>query len=165
MRKRESRYRSSLCSPVDGQIRSDWMAEGAELHAEKRIPERRFVRSHSENNCTQCKNLQSGTSLSLQYGHVVRRMNREHRASSNRGKHEGESSFALCDRLGRTRDNSQRQLPTDHDMRPRPANIRLLNRRSTCPGCRSLCPRERAKATTKTHTDFAELTRSLHIRA
>ena len=76
MRKRESRYRSSLCSPVDGQIRSDWMAEGAELHAEKRIPERRFVRSHSENNCTQCKNPQSGTSLSLQYGHVVRRMNR-----------------------------------------------------------------------------------------
>ena len=31
----------------------------------------------------------------------------EHRASSSRGKHEGESSFALCDRLGRTRDNSR----------------------------------------------------------
>src|SRR6266478_2100558 len=41
--------------------------------------------------------------------------NFEHRASSSRGKHEGESSVALCDRLGRTRDNSQRQLPTDHD--------------------------------------------------
>jgi hypothetical protein len=41
--------------------------------------------------------------------------NFEHRASSSRDKHEGESSFALCDRLGRTRDNSQRQLPTDHD--------------------------------------------------
>jgi len=41
--------------------------------------------------------------------------NFEHRASSRRGKHEGESSFALCDRLGRTRENSQRQLPTDHD--------------------------------------------------
>lgn len=39
----------------------------------------------------------------------------EHSASSSRGKHEGESSFALCDRLSRTRDNSQRQLPTDHD--------------------------------------------------
>jgi len=50
-------------------------------------------------------------------------------------------------------------------MRFRPANIRLINRRSTCPGCCSLCPRERAKATTKTPTDFAELTRSLHIRA
>ena len=41
--------------------------------------------------------------------------NFEHRAGSSRGKHEGESSFALCDRLSRTRDNSQRQLPTDHD--------------------------------------------------
>ena len=41
--------------------------------------------------------------------------NFEHRASSSRSKHEGESSFALCDRLSRTRDNSQRQLPTDHD--------------------------------------------------
>ena len=41
--------------------------------------------------------------------------NFENRASSSRGKHEGESSFALCDRLSRTRDNSQRQLPTDHD--------------------------------------------------
>jgi hypothetical protein len=39
----------------------------------------------------------------------------EHGASSSRSKHEGESSFALCDRLSRTRDNSQRQLPTDHD--------------------------------------------------
>ena len=39
----------------------------------------------------------------------------EHRASSSRSKHEGESSFGLCDRLSRTRDNSQRQLPTDHD--------------------------------------------------
>src|SRR6202049_5246409 len=41
--------------------------------------------------------------------------NFEHRASSSRGKHEGESSFALCDRLSRTRDNSQRHRPTDHD--------------------------------------------------
>src|ERR1700678_1985220 len=39
----------------------------------------------------------------------------EHRASSSRGEHEGESSFGLCDRLCRTRDNSQRQLPTDQD--------------------------------------------------
>src|SRR5271156_4864254 len=39
----------------------------------------------------------------------------EHRASSRLGKHEGEPSLGLCDRLGRTRDNSQRQLPTDHD--------------------------------------------------
>jgi hypothetical protein len=39
----------------------------------------------------------------------------EHRAGSRLGKHEGESSIALCDRLDRTRANSQRQLPTDHD--------------------------------------------------
>jgi hypothetical protein len=39
----------------------------------------------------------------------------EHRAGSSRSRHEGESSFALCDRLDRTRANSQRQLPTDHD--------------------------------------------------
>ena len=41
--------------------------------------------------------------------------NLEHRASSSQGKHEGEPSLGLCDRLDRTRDNSQRQLPTDHD--------------------------------------------------
>ena len=39
----------------------------------------------------------------------------EHRASSSRSTHEGESSTGLCDRLSRTRDFSQRQLPTDHD--------------------------------------------------
>src|SRR5207248_9762866 len=39
----------------------------------------------------------------------------EHRASRSRSMHEGESSAVLCDRLSRTRDASQRQLPTDHD--------------------------------------------------
>ena len=39
----------------------------------------------------------------------------EDRAGSRLGKHEGESSLGLCDRLDRTRANSQRQLPTDHD--------------------------------------------------
>src|SRR6204780_2844233 len=39
----------------------------------------------------------------------------EHRAASSQGKHEGEPSLGLCDRLNLTRDNSQRQLPTDHD--------------------------------------------------
>ena len=39
----------------------------------------------------------------------------EHRAGSSQDKHEGEPSLGLCDRLNRTRDNSQRQLPTDHD--------------------------------------------------
>src|SRR4030088_2618668 len=41
--------------------------------------------------------------------------NFEPRAGSSQDKHEGESSLGLCDRLDRTRDNSQRQLPTDHD--------------------------------------------------
>jgi hypothetical protein len=35
--------------------------------------------------------------------------------SRSQGKHEGESSNALCDRCSRTRDASQRQLPTDQD--------------------------------------------------
>src|SRR5947209_11942740 len=39
----------------------------------------------------------------------------EHRAGSSQGKHEEEPSLGLCDRLNRTRDKSQRQLPTDHD--------------------------------------------------
>ena len=39
----------------------------------------------------------------------------ENRASRSRSKHEGESSTALCDRHNRTRDFSQRQLPTDQD--------------------------------------------------
>jgi len=39
----------------------------------------------------------------------------EQRASSSRCMHVGESSRDLCDRLSRTRDTSQRQLPTDHD--------------------------------------------------
>jgi hypothetical protein len=39
----------------------------------------------------------------------------EGRVSRSRGKHEGESSTEVCDRLSRTRVCSQRQLPTDHD--------------------------------------------------
>jgi hypothetical protein len=39
----------------------------------------------------------------------------EHRAGSSQGKHEGEPWLGLCDRFNLTRDNSQRQLPTDHD--------------------------------------------------
>src|SRR5271168_4689950 len=39
----------------------------------------------------------------------------EDRASSSPSIHEGEPSESLCDRLSRTRDTSQRQLPTDQD--------------------------------------------------
>jgi hypothetical protein len=50
---------------------------------------------------------------------TIQRMNKvtkfEDRASRSRSKHEGEPSSSLCDRLSRTRDFSQRQLPTDQD--------------------------------------------------
>jgi hypothetical protein len=46
---------------------------------------------------------------------MKRAIHLEYRASSSWSEHEGESSLGLCDRLDRTRDNSQRQLPTDHD--------------------------------------------------
>src|ERR1700755_150885 len=39
----------------------------------------------------------------------------EDRAGSSPTTHEGEPSESLCDRLSRTRDTSQRQLPTDQD--------------------------------------------------
>ena len=39
----------------------------------------------------------------------------EDRVSRSRSKHEGESSAEVCDRPSRTREVSQRQLPTDHD--------------------------------------------------
>ena len=92
--------------------------------------------------------------------------NFEHGASSSRGKHEGESSFALCDRLGRTRDNSQRQLPTDHDYavptreyQTDQSSLKLLRL------LLALSSRKRKDNYKNISTDFAELTRSLHIRA
>ena len=39
----------------------------------------------------------------------------EGKVSRSRSKHEGESSGDICDRPGRTRVRSLRQLPTDHD--------------------------------------------------
>src|ERR1039458_5156420 len=49
------------------------------------------------------------------HGQVFVRGMVENSASRSRSKHKGESSYALCDRPSRTRDISQRQLPTDHD--------------------------------------------------
>ena len=49
------------------------------------------------------------------HGQVFVRGMVENRASRSRSKHEGEPSNALCDRHSRTRDTSQRQLPTDQD--------------------------------------------------
>ena len=149
----------------------------------------------------------------------------EDRASSRRGQHEGEPSGKLCDRLSRTRDASQRQLPTDQDyavstreyqidpsspkpapaaarpvlergqkqrqrqkqphrcaevdrslhissrrikiMRFRPANIRLINRRSKLPRLLLALSSNnyKSKDNNKNHpSDVQVLTGSLHIR-
>src|SRR5882762_6444540 len=91
--------------------------------------------------------------------------NFEHRASSSQGKHEGEYSYALCDRLGRTRDNSQRQLPTDHDYavptreyQTDQSSLKLLRL------LLALSSRKRKDNYKNIPTDFAVLTWSLHIR-
>ena len=92
--------------------------------------------------------------------------NFEHRASSSRGKHEGESPFALCDRLSRTRDNSQRQLPTDHDYAV-PTREYQTDQSSlkTAPAAARSVLEKTQRQLQNIPTDFAELTRSLHIRA
>src|ERR1035438_2553341 len=88
----------------------------------------------------------------------------EHRASSSRSKHEGESSFGLCDRLSRTRDNSQRQLPTDQDYavstREYQTDQSSLN---TAPTAARSVLEKRRNQQQQTHR-LRRLTRSLHIR-
>ena len=70
----------------------------------------------------------------------------------------------LCDRLGRTRDNSQRQLPTDHDYavptreyQTDQSSLKLLRL------LLALSSRKRKDNYKNISTDFAELTRSLHM--
>src|SRR6202007_1340345 len=84
----------------------------------------------------------------------------EHRASSRLGKHEGESSLALCDRLDRTRDNSQRQLPTDHDYAV-PTREYQTDQSSlkTAPTAARSVLEKKQRQLQKTPTDFAALTR------
>src|ERR1700689_5040153 len=92
----------------------------------------------------------------------------EDRASSSPSTHEGEPSESLCDRLSRTRDTSQRQLPTDQDYavstreyqtdqsspKPAPAAARpVLERRRK--------QRQRQKQPHR----CAEVDRSLHINS
>jgi hypothetical protein len=88
----------------------------------------------------------------------------EHRASSSRGEHEGESSFGLCDRLSRTRDNSQRQLPTDQDyaVSTREYQTDQSSLKSAPTAARSVLEQRRKQQ--QQTPDFAVLTRSLHIR-
>jgi hypothetical protein len=83
----------------------------------------------------------------------------EHSASRSRVTDRGESSQGLCDRLSRTRDFSQRQLPTDHDYANQPANIRLINRRFLLTRLSlALCSN-----TSTNHNTRRDLDRSLHI--
>ena len=92
------------------------------------------------------------------------RLTLEHRASSSRGKHEGESSYGLCDRLNRTRDNSQRQLPTDQDyaVSTREYQIDQSSLKTAPTAARSVLD-ERPHQQQQTHR-VRRLTRSLHIR-
>ncbi len=91
--------------------------------------------------------------------------NFEHRASSSRGKHEGESSFALCDRLSRTRDNSQRLLPTDHDYAVPTREYQTDQSSLNLPRLLLALSSRKSKGNYKNiPTDSTALTRSLHIR-
>src|SRR5271170_7023825 len=89
----------------------------------------------------------------------------EHGASSSRSKHEGESSFGLCDRLSRTRDNSQRQLPTDQDyaVSTREYQTDQSSLKTAPTAARSVLEKRRKQRLQQTHR-LRRLTRSLHIR-
>ena len=90
----------------------------------------------------------------------------EHRAGSSQGKHEGEPSLGLCDRLNRTRDNSQRQLPTDHDyaVPTREYQTDQSSLKSAPTAARSVFGKGKQRQRQKQPHCCAELTRSLHIR-
>ena len=89
----------------------------------------------------------------------------EYRAGSSQGKHEGEPSLGLCDRLNRTRDNSQRQLPTDHDyaVPTREYQTDQSSLKTAPTAARSVFGK--GKQRQRQPHCCAELTRSLHIRA
>jgi hypothetical protein len=92
----------------------------------------------------------------------------ENSASRSRSKHEGESSHALCDRLSRTRDSSQRQLPTDQDYAVSTREYQT-DQSSLKPAPAAAGPvleNGKSKDNHKNYpTDVQELTGSLHIRA
>ena len=88
----------------------------------------------------------------------------EDRASRSRGTYAGESSPGLCDRLSRTRDFSQRQLPTDHDYavptREYQTDQSSFNSAPAVAGPVLDRPKPQRQ---KNPTDVQGLTRSLHI--
>jgi integrase len=85
--------------------------------------------------------------------------------SSSRSKHEGESSSSLCDRLSRTRDFSQRQLPTDHDYAV-PTREYQIDQSSLKPAQTAARPvlERRNEQRQNNPTNVQRLTESLHIR-
>jgi hypothetical protein len=85
----------------------------------------------------------------------------EGRASRSRSRHEGESSYALCDRLSRTRDTSPRQLPTDHDHAVPTREYQTDQSSPTLPRLLLALPSKNKKPPTAVQ----RLTGSLHIRA
>ena len=86
----------------------------------------------------------------------------EDRVSRSRSKHEGESSAEICDRLNRTREVSQRQLPTDHDYAV-PTREYQLDQSSPLPATAAADPvLENTNAKT-TPNDSTVLTGSHHI--
>src|SRR5258707_15130443 len=94
-------------------------------------------------------------------------INLEHRASSSRGKNEGEPSLGLCDRIDRTRDNSQRQLPTDHDyaVLTREYQTDQSSLKSAPAAARPvLGKRQKQRQLQKKPHNYAQLTVSIHIR-
>ena len=87
----------------------------------------------------------------------------ERSASRSRDTYEGESSPGLCDRLSRTRDFSQRQLPTDHDHAV-PTREYQTDQSSSQAVRLPLALRSKNKSNNKSHPRAVQrLTRSLHI--
>ncbi len=88
----------------------------------------------------------------------------EDRASSSPSTHEGEPSESLCDRLSRTRDTSQRQLPTDQDyaVSTREYQIDQSSLKTAPTAARSVL--EKRRNPQQQTQRLRCLTRSLHIR-
>ena len=101
------------CTPLWRELgRSTACASGPSGSKRKRPASCRW--RHSEKRSNKGKNFPK-----KEKAKTTQRMNNatpfEDRASRSRSTHEGESSSSLCDRLSRTRDVSQRQLPTNQD--------------------------------------------------
>jgi hypothetical protein len=91
---------------------------------------------------------------------------RQFRAQNRQQPKRARRRILVCPvrRVSQTRDNSQRQLPTDHDYAV-PTREYQTDQSSLKPAqTAALCPREKERQNTKT-TPPKQVTRSLHIRA